>query len=80
MPATPDYELLLAAGCADCPVCGRPGSVVAPDGCADGHGADCPDRMCLSCGSALALGPAFAPAHSVRPRRRAARRRPARTA
>jgi hypothetical protein len=61
MPATPDFGLLLVTGCAECPVCGRPDSVVAPDDCPDGHGADCPDRMCLSCGSAMSLGPAASP-------------------
>ncbi|MDT4907932.1 MAG: hypothetical protein QOG07_3088 [Pseudonocardiales bacterium] len=25
--------------------------------CADGHGADCPDRACTECGTALFVGP-----------------------
>jgi hypothetical protein len=50
MPAEPDHELLFAA---DCPVCGRGGTVVTPDYCSEGHGDACPDRICIDCGSAL---------------------------
>jgi hypothetical protein len=53
MPAQPDHELLFAA---DCPVCGRRGTVVTPDYCSDGHGDECPDRICLDCGGALTVG------------------------
>lgn len=49
-----EHELLFAA---DCPVCGRLGTVVAPDYCSEGHGADCPDRICVDCGSALFMDP-----------------------
>lgn len=52
MAAQPDHELLFAA---DCPVCGRKGTVVSPDYCSEGHGDDCPDRICVQCGSALAV-------------------------
>ena len=58
MSVTPDYELIAAQ---DCPLCGHPGALVTPD-CAEGHGADCPDRLCLDCGSALFLDPAAGPA------------------
>jgi hypothetical protein len=54
MPAEPDHALLFAA---DCPVCGRGGTVVTPDYCSDGHGAECPDRICVDCGSALFVDP-----------------------
>ena len=39
------------------PVCGRPGAVASPDECTDGHGADCPDRLCVHCCSALFVDP-----------------------
>jgi hypothetical protein len=50
MPAQPDDDLLYAA---DCPVCGRGGTVVTPDYCSEGH------RICVDCGSALFVGPAL---------------------
>lgn len=53
MPATRDYELIAAE---DCPVCGRASTLVAPE-CTEGHGADCPDRVCVSCGTALFVDP-----------------------
>jgi hypothetical protein len=53
MPVQPDHELLFAA---DCPVCGRRACVVTPDYCSDGHGDECPDRICLDCGGALTVG------------------------
>ena len=53
MAAMRDYELIAAN---DCPACGCPGMLVAPD-CTDGHGADCPDRVCLRCGAALFVDP-----------------------
>jgi hypothetical protein len=41
---------------ADCAVCGRRRLLVAPP-CAEGHGADCPDRICAECGTAVFLDP-----------------------
>lgn len=64
MPATRDYEVIAAE---DCPVCGRVDTLVAP-ACAEGHGADCPDRICVSCGTALFVDPVV----SAPRRRRAA--------
>jgi DNA polymerase III alpha subunit (gram-positive type) len=58
MSVTSVYELI-AAG--DCPLCGHTSALVAPD-CTEGHGADCPDRLCLDCGSALFVDPAAGPA------------------
>lgn len=58
MSATPDYELIVAE---DCPLCGHAGALVAPE-CAEGHGADCPDRVCVDCGTALFVDPAAGPA------------------
>jgi hypothetical protein len=60
MSDTPDYELIDGD---DCPVCGRAGTIVTPDFCTDGHGSECPERMCVDCGSALLVGP---PAPAVR--------------
>lgn len=40
----------------DCPMCGGPQLLEVPD-CPDGHGAQCPDRVCAGCGSALFLDP-----------------------
>ena len=54
MTATPDYELTDGV---DCPLCGRAGSVVTPDFCSEGHGAECPDRVCVDCGYALFVDP-----------------------
>ncbi|MEJ5945445.1 hypothetical protein WDZ17_09090 [Pseudokineococcus basanitobsidens] len=41
----------------DCSVCGRavPHELVE---CVDGHGEDCPDRVCTDCGSVLVVGSA----------------------
>ncbi len=40
----------------DCPVCGRPGPAETPP-CVDGHGEECPDRICARCGTALFVDP-----------------------
>lgn len=48
-----DFDLIVAE---DCPVCGRGSSFVVPD-CTEGHGAECPDRVCVDCGSALFVDP-----------------------
>lgn len=37
-----------------CPTCGDERLAEAPP-CTDGHGADCPDRACVECGTALLL-------------------------
>jgi hypothetical protein len=37
---------------AQCPVCAKSVPVEAPV-CLDGHGHDCPERLCTLCGSAL---------------------------
>jgi hypothetical protein len=58
MSATPDYELITAA---DCPLCGRSGTMVVPDYCSEDHAADCSERMCLECGSALFVDPVVRP-------------------
>ena len=39
-----------------CPECQRPRAFEQPP-CADGHGADCPERVCVRCGAAVLLGP-----------------------
>lgn len=39
-----------------CPECADVRAVEIPD-CADGHGRDCPERACASCGAALWLDP-----------------------
>jgi hypothetical protein len=41
----------------DCTACGRPMPFEAVD-CMDGHGEDCPDRVCVRCGLVLVAGPA----------------------
>jgi hypothetical protein len=51
-----------------CPSCGGDRDFEAPP-CADGHGADCPERACLQCGAALLVDPLVP--RSPRPRRRA---------
>lgn len=43
----------------DCPVCGR--GTLVPTECAEGHGDDCPDRLCLDCGAALFVDPVAEP-------------------
>jgi hypothetical protein len=59
MSATPDYTTIAESIGADCPLCGHSDALVAPD-CTEGHGADCPDRVCMACGSALFVDPAVA--------------------
>jgi hypothetical protein len=54
-----------------CPTCVRYRPVEPPP-CADGHGADCPERLCTACGTALLVGPAPERALGERPVRRAA--------
>ena len=39
----------------DCPDCGDERAFVQPP-CVDGHGADCPERACADCGTALWFG------------------------
>jgi hypothetical protein len=52
-----DRELLYAGGLAvDCPVCGTAQPAEAPE-CLEGHGTDCPDRVCLRCGTAVFVNP-----------------------
>jgi hypothetical protein len=41
---------------APCPVCGKSVPVETPE-CVDGHGPDCPERLCTLCGSALLVHP-----------------------
>jgi hypothetical protein len=53
-----DYETIAAD---DCPVCGKIATVVHTD-CTEGHGDDCPDRLCISCGTALFIDPNVNPA------------------
>lgn len=48
-----DYEVIAAD---DCPICGRMSTLVAPE-CDEGHGVDCPDRVCVHCGTALFVDP-----------------------
>ena len=38
----------------DCSTCGGPMPFEAPD-CMDGHGGDCPDRICTGCGEVLVV-------------------------
>jgi hypothetical protein len=54
-----------------CPTCARYRTVETPP-CPDGHGADCPERLCTACGTALLLAPAAA--HHDAPRERPVRR------
>ncbi len=39
----------------DCSLCGTAMPFETP-GCADGHGDDCPDRVCVGCGTVLVVG------------------------
>lgn len=41
----------------DCVTCGRTMPFELVD-CVDGHGEDCPDRVCVGCGTVLVVGPA----------------------
>jgi hypothetical protein len=38
-----------------CPVCGRRSQFEQPP-CADGHGSDCPELICVRCSSAVLVG------------------------
>ena len=38
-----------------CPACTQPRAFERPP-CPDGHGADCPERVCTGCGTALLVG------------------------
>ena len=38
-----------------CPVCGRRSEFEQPP-CADGHGSDCPELICVRCSSAVLVG------------------------
>jgi hypothetical protein len=49
-------ELALGIEEAPCPVCAKSVPVEAPE-CIDGHGRDCPERLCTLCGSALLVHP-----------------------
>ena len=49
-----------------CPECADLRAVEIPD-CPDGHGRDCPERACATCGAALLVDP---PARTVRAARR----------
>lgn len=40
----------------DCSLCGA-AMPFETLGCADGHGDDCPDRVCVGCGGVLVVGP-----------------------
>lgn len=58
-----------------CPTCGDERLAETPP-CPDGHGADCPDRACVDCGTALMFDvPLVAAAMRVRRYRHAAERR-----
>jgi hypothetical protein len=39
----------------DCSTCGQP-MLFEPVDCGDGHGEDCPDRVCVGCGAVLVVG------------------------
>jgi hypothetical protein len=55
-----------------CPVCAKVSLVETPP-CADGHGEECPDRACATCGTALFVDPLTAlTAARAHPGRRAA--------
>lgn len=41
----------------DCLTCGSP-MPFEPVDCVDGHGDDCPDRVCVACGFVVVVGPA----------------------
>ncbi|GAB2464045.1 hypothetical protein [Jatrophihabitans fulvus] len=50
-----------------CPACDRETAAETPP-CADGHGADCPDRACVECGTAVLFDALVV--QLIRPRRR----------
>ena len=54
-----------------CPVCAKVSLVETPP-CADGHGEECPDRACATCGTALFVDPLTALTAAPHPGRRAA--------
>jgi hypothetical protein len=39
-----------------CPICQQVSLVETPP-CPDGHGADCPERLCTACGYVLSIAP-----------------------
>ncbi|MGI8762112.1 MAG: hypothetical protein ACR2LF_12625 [Jatrophihabitantaceae bacterium] len=43
---------------ATCPTCAEARVVEQPP-CAEGHGASCPDRACVECGTALYVDPSL---------------------
>lgn len=49
-------------------MCGRAGALVAPS-CDEGHGDECPDRICADCGVAVFLDPVVTAAHGATRRR-----------
>ena len=51
-----------------CPVCAAPREFERPP-CPDGHGADCPDLVCVECGMVLVVQPRI-PAAPAAPRSR----------
>ena len=60
MPDTVDYR--------HCPVCASKQLFEMPE-CPDGHGADCPDRACVQCGTALSVDAAADASAQSTPRR-----------
>lgn len=62
-----------------CPTCGGERLAEAPP-CVDGHGADCPDRACVECGTALLLDAPLREAALGTPRSAAGRSTAARAA
>lgn len=54
-----------------CPICARQQPVEVPP-CIDGHGAECPERVCTVCGTALLAGSVIGCDLGDRPVRRAA--------
>jgi hypothetical protein len=54
----------------DCPSCGTVQPADRPD-CADGHGSDCPDRICSVCLTAVFVDPRLVARATRRTPRRA---------
>lgn len=48
-----------------CPDCAQVRPAEAPP-CPDGHGAECPERVCTVCGAALLVGASFATGRAAR--------------